>query len=153
MSQVLSRPADTRLAFAQCFNRLAVALRLPTKDIDRAQIEIYFEALADLPLWAVVEAARHLERHGGSFFPTAAVWHQAAEDLIAQRQRQQTGPVLDQRESECMVCDDTGWEVLRCNGTTCGRRVDHPAHTETRACACRATNTRYQRRHQVVSST
>ena len=58
----------------------------------------------------------------------------------------------------CPRCQDTGWILaedggaLRCEGTSaCGRLRAHLPHTYTDVCACRASNTNWQRKHQQVS--
>lgn len=96
--------------FEASFNRLAVALREP---VDAVQKRIYFDALSDLPLSAVVDAAKRLEatqvtESGYSAFPTTAQWHQAAEAALEAQQRAFQLPSVQQlRERHCTVCEDT----------------------------------------------
>jgi cation transport regulator ChaB len=114
-------------------------------------MQVYYEALSDLPIEAVESAATHLQRHGGEFFPSSATWHKQAELERDQYLRDH----LEHREEpwhyECDLCMDTGFEYHR------GPRK-HAPKPEWRTmgdpeqiiewtckCACRATNKTYQR--------
>lgn len=146
-----------RLAFAQAFNRLAVATRLPTHEADAAMQQVYWTGLVDLPLASVSAAAEALAK-GAQWFPKVAEWRDAAYQqqvaelvaLPAGREREWT--------HECATCEDTGWEERRCYPGTlhhCGRELcaagsEHrKEHTYVVRCPCRDTNRTYQRHHRV----
>tara|TARA_R100001086_G_scaffold29159_2_gene13380 strand:+ start:2696 stop:3286 length:591 start_codon:yes stop_codon:yes gene_type:complete len=71
---------DAPTDFLQAFNRLA-----STKGtlIDDTKHESYFETLGPLPIQAVVEAARQLQREDGPYLPAAGTWFRVADDLAA----------------------------------------------------------------------
>lgn len=148
MTLELAQTTDRKPAFAQCFNRLAKALR--ATDIDGATVQIYFDALADLPLWALEIGAVELSRRGGSFFPTTAVWHEAARHAVEHRLREALAGGRVWRE-ECMTCHDTGWRESactaadRCGRLWCDKHGEAYTHDYYTACVCRATNRTYQR--------
>ncbi len=118
-------------AVDRCTAELAVAFQ---RQIDAGTIKIYRETLSDLPLWAIQEAALRLRRKGGEFFPPAPVWHQVAEEVIAERLRETLARPRHDESPECDECRDTGW----CDVDRDGRSVCVP-------CSCRATNANYQR--------
>jgi hypothetical protein len=135
--------------FAQCFNRLAVAVRLPADEADAAMKQIYWDGLQDLPVEAVEDAARQLQL--GEWFPKLGEWRDVAEKAKNARILTKALPSPDRGAwvSECATCDDTGWEPLECQGGItgmCGRQREHPAHPYAVACACRMTNHTYQRK-------
>lgn len=69
--------ATDKLAFAQAFNRLAVATRLPAKDADAAAMQVYFDGLSDLSVDAVTSVASDMERRA-DWFPKLSEWRSAA---------------------------------------------------------------------------
>lgn len=141
-------PSAERLEFVQVFNRLCVALR--EKDADAATMQVYFDALADLPFAAVQQGAVALQNEPGrKWFPTTGEWREAAQEA---GERQLKAAVKHAREEpwrlECTLCEDTGWRLADCSGDSfCGRERKHAAHGFARACACRPTN-RTWARHQ-----
>jgi hypothetical protein len=79
-----------RPAFMQAFNRLSVSLPKPREvagdeTVQAGQMMAYWEALKDLPVDAVVEAAAKLQRQGSGFFPSTQEWYRRADDLAYQR--------------------------------------------------------------------
>lgn len=110
---------------------MAVAFQ---RKIDAGTIKIYRETMLDLPLWAIKEAAVRLRRKGGSFFPTAPEWHRVAEQVIADKTREQLARAPSDDGYECEACRDTGW----CD-------VEREGANSVLPCSCRPTNTNYQR--------
>ena len=120
-------------AIDKCTARLAVAFQ---RQIDAATMRIYRETMSDLPLWAIEGAELVLRRKGGTFFPSAASWHQTAEGLIADRQRESLTQPASDALYECETCRDQGWAmVTRADGSD--------AYLP---CSCRPMNSRYQRK-------
>ena len=119
-------------AIDKCTARLAVAFQ---RQIDAATMRIYRETMSDLPLWAIEGAELVLRRKGGTFFPSAASWHQAAEALVVDRQRESLTQPASDALYECETCRDQGWAaVTRGDGSEAFL-----------ICSCRPTNSRYQR--------
>lgn len=110
--------------------KLAVAFQ---RQIDAATIKVYREALADVPPWAIEAAGLRLTRTGGDFFPSAARWHQLAEEAVSARDRA-TIATPAKFEHECAECRDSGW----CDVDRDGRSVCIP-------CTCRPWNPAYKR--------
>jgi hypothetical protein len=140
-------------AFAQAFNRMAVALRLPAAEVDPAMQQIYFDALKDLPVAAVVGAVGGLTQSAGYGFPRTSEWHSVAERCRIE-QTLKALPSSGREEPwhhECPHCEDTGWEIRECDGShrQCGRAKEHQAHSYASACSCRNTNATYARHHRV----
>lgn len=134
--------------FAACFNRLAVALRIPADEADAVMQRVYWDALSGLPIDAIEDSARALAR-SAQWFPKTSEWLSAAEEARSARALTACLPTPreDPWQSECDTCDDSGWETLRCRGdAVCGRTQGHSAHSFAVPCACRATNRTYQRR-------
>ena len=80
-----SDPRDpNRQAFAAAFDPLALATRLNTARGDGGpdQRAIFFAAMSDLPITAVIEAAATLTRTA-RFFPTVAEWAAEAERRVS----------------------------------------------------------------------
>ncbi len=150
MSTALVPEADKK-AFAQCFNRLAKAKR--AKDIDAADLQIYFDKLQQFPQWAIDEAASELQQKHTFGFPTLDVWYQQCEAEIARRLRENLIHGREWKE-ECGQCRDSGWKEATCTHKhRCGRRFcdqlgEKHEHTFYSACVCRATNRTYQRNTQ-----
>lgn len=142
---------DDRGAFLQAFNRLAVALRLPEREIDASMQQIYFDALADLPIAAVDGAVDGLARTAGYGFPRTSDWHSVAERVQVEQTLRALPPARDEPwHFECEYCSDTGWEERACDGgRMCGRSKEHPAHTFASPCSCRNSNRTYARHHRV----
>lgn len=139
-------------AFAQAFNRLAVALRLPSAEVDPAMQRIYFDALHDLPIAAVDAAVMPLQRVQGYGFPSTARWHEQAEIQRVEQTLKALPPAREEPWSEeCSYCSDTGWEDRTCDGEhrQCGRAKVHPAHSYATPCSCRDTNRTFARHHRV----
>jgi len=132
MTVALLRPTSAADAIDKCICQLALAFQ---RHIDTATIRIYRETLSDLPQWAIEQAALQLRRTGGTFFPTAATWHELAAGLVAERARETVQiPAGTVDGYECEGCRDTGW----CEEERDGRIVCLP-------CSCRATNANYRR--------
>lgn len=146
---LVSQPPSDDAGFLQVFNRLCVALREAQDDTGVTQ-GVYFEALKDLPIAALEGGASALMKEPGRrFFPTTAEWRTAAEKAQGQ-QFKQAVQVEPGREwvTECLHCDDTGWERFECTGDRfCGRERKHAPHSFVRVCSCRPTN-RTWARHQ-----
>lgn len=140
--------------FLQIFNRLAVALR--EKDTDEATVQVYFDALSDLPIEALEASATALARESGRrFFPTTAEWREVAEKMARDVMRKALpAPNRAEWRFDCLACFDTGWEYFACAGdATCGRDFEHYAHEYVKICPCRPTNRTYQRRNRFGAGT
>jgi hypothetical protein len=104
-------------AFVQAIGRLAVALRCAEPDV--VQMRVYFEALGDIEIEFVTEAATRLMR--GEFFPTTGTWRAMAERIERERRAAQRALLRRLPAPLCGVCDDTGWRrdaderVRRCH--------------------------------------
>ena len=147
-------PAD-RLHFAQAFNRLAVATRLPAAEADGVMQQVYWDGLQEIPLEAVTASAQALERHA-RWFPKVAEWREAAYRQQLEVRLQMPEGRDEPWRDECDACGDTGWELRRCYpGTpkTCGHRNcvkgRRSEHTYVEPCPCRPTNRTLQR-HQAI---
>lgn len=144
---IVPATADKK-AFAQCFNRLAKAKR--AKDIDTADMQIYYTVLGTYPLWAIEEAALELMKTPTFGFPTTDVW---VKQIQAEIQRRDRDTVARAREwkDECKTCHDSGWiEHLCAAQHRCGRRFcaemgEKHEHTYYAACLCREHNSTYRR--------
>lgn len=138
-------------AFAQCFNRLAKAKR--AKDIDQADLQIYYSVLGKFPQWAIEEAADELMRTTTYGFPTTDVWVQATEAEIQRRLRDSLTHGRVWKE-ECSACHDSGWREYSCTAKArCGRRYceqlgEKHTHPYYAVCMCRPHNRTYQRNTQ-----
>lgn len=136
-------------AFAQCFNRLAKAKR--AKDIDAADMQIYYTVLSSYPLWAIEEAAFELMRTPTFGFPTTDVWVKQIQAEIARRQREMLSHRQREWKDECLTCKDSGWREHHCTQQTrCGRKFcaqlgEKHEHTYYSACPCREHNSTYRR--------
>lgn len=143
-----------RRAFAQAFNRLAIAFPARLRDDDaqgsqfRAAVEVYWDALLDLPIGAITAAGRTLERTA-SFFPSPKEWREAAlREKFTLTVKALPPPPAG--AVACETCDDTGWQIKTCApGARCGRRrcaeaLETYTHTFTQECSCRPTNGAYQ---------
>jgi len=140
--------AGDKLRFAQCFNRLAVSLRLPAADGDAAMKQIYFDALVDYPVEAVEDAARLFTRDA-QWFPKTSEWVAGAEQARSTRVLTKClpSPREEPWKSECATCDDTGWDTLTCEGDdVCGRTKPHYKHSYAVPCGCRGMNRTYLRK-------
>ena len=144
---------DDAVVFVQAFNRLAVATRLSTTEADDAMQQIYFEGLEDLPLSAIVDAARKIEQKA-QWFPKVAEWREAAKPFALSCRLKALGGAREEPwHHECQQCEDTGWWVRRCFpevSAVCGMRSCRKAveHTYAVACPCRTTNRTYLRRRE-----
>lgn len=133
MTEALITPAELearRRLFDQCFNRLAKATR--ATDVDAATKRIYFDALADLPTWAIEDAELYLRRTK-TFFPSSGEWHQAGRTVVEARRKDLIAQPT--REEVCTTCRDTGWVEI---SDLAGRDGFVP-------CSCRPTNENYIR--------
>ncbi len=122
-----------RKAFDTAFNRLAKAGLI--HDTDVVAKGVYFDALADLPLWAVERAALQLQRTPVKFF-TCAVWHQFSATALLEQRRRDTVTLAGQKmlPQQCSQCRDTGMRPVN---------ADDPESRLT-PCECRETNANYQ---------
>ena len=138
-------------AFAQAFNRLAVALRLPSHEVDPAMQQIYFDALKELPISAVVGAVGGLAKTAGYGFPRTSEWYSVAERVRVELTLKALPAGREQPwQHECPHCEDTGWEYRDCHGDRiCGRSKEHTPHKFVTPCSCRNTNATYARHHRV----
>jgi hypothetical protein len=138
-------------AFAQAFNRLAVALRLPAVEVDPAMQQIYFDALKDLPIAAVVGAVSGLSKTAGYGFPRTSEWYSVAERCRVELTLKALPASREEPwHHECPHCEDSGWELRECDGDRiCGRPKTHAAHGFASPCSCRETNLTYARHHRV----
>ena len=140
--------AAEKLRFAQCFNKLAIALRLPTADADVTAQRVYWEALEGYPIEAVEDAARHFTA-SAQWFPKTSEWLSGAEQARSARALAKClpSPREEAWTDECDVCIDTGWETLSCEGDrSCGRHKPHAQHKYVVHCSCRHTNRTWQRK-------
>ena len=152
-------PAD-RLRFAQAFNRLAVATRLPVAEADAAMQQVYWDGLREQPIEAVTAAAGTMETHA-RWFPKVAEWREAAYRHQVTARLQLPDGRDEPWHDECETCGDTGWVLHHCypgSGNTCGHRHCRVAgrrseHTYVRSCPCRPTNRTLQRHHAILTST
>lgn len=152
MTLALVGPGADHLEFMQTFNRLCVALR--EKESDAATMQVYYDALKDLPCAAVQAGARALQMEPGrKWFPTTGEWRLAAEKAALEQLKAAVQPAREEPwHMECEACDDTGWALFDCAGDrVCGRAEKHRAHTFVRVCSCRPMNRTYQR-HQHFGS-
>ncbi len=111
--------------FSDVFALLAVQLR--ATDADEATIRGYYQALKDLEIELVAEAARRLSQ-SAEWFPKTSDWRLEVERIWAERVQQQRA-LMRQSTPLCARCDDTGW--VRSTGVRKGR-----AETHVRRCAC-----------------
>lgn len=127
MTNIDRKPFDT------AFNRLAKAGLI--HDLDVATKGVYFDALSDLPLWAVERAAWQLQRTPVKFF-TSAIWHQFASTILLEQRRRDTVTLAGQKmlPEQCSQCRDTGMRLVN---------MADPDSRLT-ACECRETNANYQ---------
>lgn len=148
LSEALA-PADAdRKSFAQCFNRLAKAKR--AKDLDQADMQIYYDTLKAFPLWAIEEAARELQMKPTYGFPPTDVWVQQAEAEVQRRLRE---TLVHGRTwvHDCETCRDSGWREYicqfrqRCGRHFCDQLGEKHTHTYYGVCPCRSHNPTYQR--------
>lgn len=151
-------PQD-RMEFAQAFNRLAVATRLPAGEADAIMQQVYWNGLSDLPVDVVVAAADAMSR-SAEWFPKVSEWRGAASELRLQQIIQLPDGRDEPWRYECEVCNDTSWEILRCYPGTlknCGRRrcarggEGTYEHTYAVRCSCFGHNRTYQRQHVAVA--
>lgn len=122
-----------RKAFDTAFNRLAKAGLI--HDLDVVTKGVYFDALSDLPLWAVERAGLQLQRQPVKFF-TCAIWHQFASTVVLEQRRRDTVTLAGQKmlPEQCSQCRDTGMRLVN---------MADPDSRLT-ACECRETNANYQ---------
>ena len=137
--------------FLRVFNRLCVALREP-QDGSGTKARVYFEVLGDLSIESLVAGANVLAREQGRrFFPTTAEWRTVAMNAQREQLRAAVAPARERTWThECSACEDAGWRIRACDGTTagwCGRQREHYAHDYAEPCGCRPTNHTYIR-HQ-----
>lgn len=143
-------PAGTdKKAFAQCFNRLAKAKR--AKDLDAADMQIYYSVLGSYPLWAIEEAALELMKTATYGFPTTDVWVTQIQAEIQRRDREQLSRRQTEWKDECTTCKDSGWREYHCTAQKrCGRRFcaelgEKHEHDYYVPCGCRPDNRTYRR--------
>lgn len=143
MTTALQVPT-TATEFGAIFSRLARQLRW--HDFTPADTTVFFETLNDLPLAIVHESAKRIANEPGrKYFPTTGEWREHALEYEQELRRKLAS---DKREwvTECLECDDTGWQFYECTGDNfCGRQQKHLAHRFVRICPCRETNRTYQR--------
>jgi hypothetical protein len=114
--------------FAALFRELVVA-RQP-RQLGADALPIYYDTLREYSEPVLRRSVNALKRSGNEFFPSTVEWVRAAQASIDDMHREAAPrPTLDD-QIECATCDDTGWVYVE-NGVV--------------PCACRATNTRYQR--------
>lgn len=148
MTTALTPVGVDKKAFAQCFNRLAKAKR--AKDIDQADMQIYYQVLEKFPLWAIEEAAFELMKTPTFGFPTTDVWVKQVEAEVQRRLRETLTHGREWKE-ECTTCHDSGWREHLCtHRTRCGRHYcqqlgEKHEHTYYSACLCREHNSTYRR--------
>jgi hypothetical protein len=143
----------TEREFGVVFAKLAN--QLGSRDVDLATIQSYYEALQDLPLEGVRQAATAFSRERGRrWLPGSPEWREKVEEVQRETLRQVVQPTREKAwQSECEDCGDTGWVMgLECDGRGsagrgCDRDTAHRPHTFTRVCPCRLSNRTWQR-HQ-----
>ena len=72
---------DEPKRFLQAFNTLAAS---KSGETDVVKYEVYFQGLSDLPIEAVEQAARTLQKEPGAFLPDAGTWYRLADKLAAE---------------------------------------------------------------------
>lgn len=97
-------------SFLALMKRLSIALREP---IDDAIVQIYFEALSDIPLEPLAMAERRLERSRRTL-PKPLDWREVVDEVVAElRMRQLSGRDGGDGEADpCQFCSDTGWRPV-----------------------------------------
>ena len=157
-----------RARFMKAFNRLALVTREPMDDPEKydSALRAYDEALSDLPMDAIDQAAQHLGRHGverkgGSAwmgFPTAPEWHATARAIVEAQFRREPPHFREEPwHLEHPECGDTGWLTETCRpGARCGRAYcdKQPVeftHTYAIVCGCRSWNGTWRRHHKIVT--
>jgi len=98
---------DDKSRFLQTMNRLAVALR--EKDVDTAQLRVYFEGLKDLELEFIVAAGDRLAKTA-QWFPKVPEWRDAAVTIERERIDAQRALLRKLPAPLCLACNDTGWD-------------------------------------------
>lgn len=93
--------------FATAMAKLAVALRELAPDV--VQMRIYFEALQDLELEFVTEAAERLMVNA-AWFPKVSEWRAAAVHVERERLDAQRAFLRRLPAPLCAACTDTGWK-------------------------------------------
>jgi len=73
--------ADEPKRFLQAFNTLAAS---KSGETDVVKYEVYFQGLHDLPIEAVEQSARTLQKEPGAFLPDAGTWYRLADKLAAE---------------------------------------------------------------------
>ena len=74
--------------FVQLFNRLSVALPMQDAgdaDVRVQRMDVYFDALAYIPIEDVEAAAEKLFTEGSGFFPSTREWSEVADHLAYER--------------------------------------------------------------------
>jgi hypothetical protein len=149
MTTALVSVVADKKAFSVCFNRLAKAKR--AKDIDSADMAIYYSVLSSSPLWAIEEAALELMRTPTFGFPTTDVWVQHIQAEVARRQRELLSRRQREWKDECTLCHDSGWlerfctQAKRCGRRFCGQLGEKHEHEYYEVCGCREHNSTYRR--------
>lgn len=152
MSTITQSSTMTEREFGTIFAILAMQLRWV--DADEMAVRSYYEALRDVPIEACKVSAQTFAREPGrKFFPTTAEWIEAAGHASTETLRKALPAARTEPwKSECVHCDDSGFEHYDCPGdVTCGRKFQHVAHHYVRICPCRPTNHTWLR-HQKFGS-
>jgi hypothetical protein len=104
--------------FADVFAKLA--LQLHATDADAPTIRAYHQALADLEIEVVREAAHRLARHvnedGHAWFPKSGEWRVEAVRVYGEWTEQQRAQLRRLPTPLCPHCDDTGWKKVWSTG-------------------------------------
>jgi len=144
--------------FAQMMFALATATRC---EIDEPTIELYFRALAHVPMALLEQASIELAATA-KFMPKPAEWLEAVDELLDRRRRLQAigGPSNQLRLPGevgvflCDDCDNTGFVTrdIACEkGRRCGLYRDG-GHTHSQASRC-VNRFCVERRAQVAEQT
>lgn len=126
--------------FAACITALAIATK---GELDEPTIELYFRALADVPIHLLEAGSVELARTA-RFFPRPAEWRAAVDTILDRSQRkdlpgQPALPGVIGEAWRCPDCDNTGWVYLNqpCEKRTCweAQNSDGPhSHVATTRC-------------------
>jgi hypothetical protein len=125
----------------EAFGRLLafVAAFFPSAaHIDAATIAAYYRVLRGVPLPVLQRVGQAIVEREPPYehFPAAPVWLSLANEIAGGDDASRTKLLTDGRQApyHCETCQDTGWQI----------RQGDTGRSYATACACRATNPRYQ---------
>lgn len=132
--------ADDSERFANCMASLSAATRA---ELDEGTVDLYFQALEDIPIHLIQAAAVELAR-SASYFPKVADWRKAVDTILDRGERrelpgQKVLPGVLGEAWRCPDCDNTGWVyvTMPCDKRTCWEAQNSAgphSHTATTRC-------------------